>query len=156
MTLHLETEVAADFRAVFAGFNRDLFEALNPPGLPVRLLRFDGSREGDVVEIGFPFGLKWRSLIVEDGASNAEMYFVDEGVELPFPLKSWRHQHRIQKIEDGRSRIVDHIEYSTGSGILDRLIYPAMYAQFAYRKPIYRRWFSRKTTTDRPAETAGS
>lgn len=128
-----------------AGFTRALFVALAPPFPKLVLHRFDGSQQGDVVEIELKTGLKnlhWTSLITADGIRpDGTHFFIDEGQTLPPPLRRWRHQHLVEPGPGGGSVIVDDLEYSTGRPWLDVLLWPAMWAQFAWRKPIYKRWF---------------
>ena len=128
-----------------AGFTRALFVALAPPFPKLRVLRFDGCRTGDKVEIELDTLIKrlcWTSLITDDGVRpDGTHFFVDEGQTLPPPLRYWQHQHRIEPGPAGGSVIVDDLEYRTASRWLDAVLYPAMWAQFAWRKPIYQRWF---------------
>ena len=145
MRVLLRTAVARPPAEVMAGFTRALFVALAPPFPRLRLLRFDGCRTGDRVEIELDTLVKrlpWTSLIVDNGQlEDGTLFFVDEGQTLPPPLRYWRHRHLIQPGPNGGSIIVDNLEYRTASPVLDALLYPAMWAQFAWRKPIYRRWF---------------
>lgn len=145
MRLKIVTPVQQDPEQVMKGFNQDLFTALAPPFPPVKLLRFDGSETGHVVslELNFIFFKQvWTSHIIDHG-SNAELtYFIDKGVKLPFFLRSWRHEHKIAKAPQG-SHIIDQITYTTGTLITDWLMYPAMWVQFAYRKPIYKKQFKK-------------
>ncbi|MBH8558733.1 SRPBCC family protein [Hymenobacter negativus] len=145
MHVTLRTAVTQPPAAVMAGFTRELFVALAPPFPRLRLLRFDGCRTGDRVEIELDTLVKrlpWTSLIVDDGVQpDGTHFFVDEGQILPPPLRFWRHRHLIQPGPKGGSVIVDALEYRTASRLLDVVIYPAMWAQFAWRRPIYRRWF---------------
>lgn len=147
MHLTLRTAVAQPPARVMAGFTRELFVALAPPFPKLRLLRFDGCRTGDRVEIELDTLVKrllWTSLIVDDGQQpDGTLFFVDEGQTLPPPLRSWRHRHLIEPGPQGGSTIVDDLEYYSASPALDALLYPAMWAQFAWRKPIYRRWFGK-------------
>ena len=125
------------------GFNQDLFEKLNPPFPPVRLLRFDGSEKGDVVALELDFLLfkqVWESHIVEHGQTSKEWYFVDEGVKLPFFLRYWQHRHRVVQVGT-HARIIDDITFKTPFLLMDYLFYPIMGLQFLYRKPVYQRVF---------------
>jgi len=70
MHVILRTAVAQPPAQVMAGFTRELFIALAPPFPKLRLLRFDGCRTGDQVEIELDTLVKrllWTSLIVDDG-----------------------------------------------------------------------------------------
>ncbi len=141
MQILIKTPVVADYKVVWEGFNEDLFVALKPVFPPLKLLRFDGSMEGDEVHVQI-FNQRFDALIVEQKELSEEIYFIDEGKQLPFPLKTWRHKHRILKQPKG-SLIIDDIQFSTGSQILDYLIYPGLYFQFTGRRPVYQKLFGK-------------
>jgi len=146
MRIRIQTPVKESYTSVIQRFDRTLFEALTPPGARVELIRFDGSKLGDIVHIrlkllGF-LEADWISDIIEDGITEEEAYFTDKGTQLPFFLASWKHRHIVKKAENG-SIIVDDIEFRTPNRILDYLLYPLLYGQFAYRKPIYRKFFGK-------------
>lgn len=146
MQLHLQTTVKQHYKAVFDAFNKGLFLKLAPPYPRVKLIRFDGSKPGDIVEIEMRTGLschRWTSLITDTSITDTEAYFVDEGQVLPPPLKQWRHKHLVTAAATG-AVIHDIIEYNTGYKLLDAVFYPIMLAQFSYRKPIYKEVFSSK------------
>jgi len=97
-----------------------------------------------VVELNFLlFRQTWESLITADRSTEAEFTFVDEGVRLPFFLKSWRHEHNNSSTSNGGTRITDAIEFTTPTILTDFLFYPILYFQFLYRKPIYRKVFGK-------------
>jgi ligand-binding SRPBCC domain-containing protein len=120
-------------------------------------LRFDGCQRGNVVEIEMHLGplrlARWTSLITEHGLlpDGRGRYFVDEGQELPGPLRYWRHRHLMEARPDGGTDIVEDIEYRTASSVLDQAIYPMMWAQFAWRRPVYRRMFGPPVTAPAPS-----
>ena len=147
MHLVLRFQVAQPPTVVLAGFTQQLFEALAPPFPALRLLRYDGSRPGDVVAIELRAGPKrwrWTSLITAAGTlPDGTRYFVDEGQELPAPLRYWRHRHLVQPGAQGGSVIVEDITFGTGRRWLDWLLRPALWAQFGLRGPVYRRFFGR-------------
>ncbi|RAI95159.1 SRPBCC family protein [Algoriphagus yeomjeoni] len=144
MKINLSTQVNQDYLSVKKGFDETLFTKLSPPFPPVKLARFDGSEVGDLVslELNFIFfKQKWTSEISESKTTEAEYYFVDKGTILPFFLKKWRHKHRI--IKKGNQAIIrDEIEFSAPFGLATLLLYPAIYLQFLYRKPIYKKIFA--------------
>tara|TARA_R110002020_G_scaffold353796_5_gene566641 strand:+ start:506 stop:940 length:435 start_codon:yes stop_codon:yes gene_type:complete len=144
MKIILSTKVNQDYIAVKNGFDETLFSKLNPPFPPVKLLRFDGSEKGDLVSLELNlllFKQEWTSQITKNHTDEKEYYFVDEGVSLPFFLKRWEHKHRI--IKDGSHSIIrDEIEFEGSFGLLTLVLYPALYAQFAFRKPIYKKIFA--------------
>ncbi|WP_425636884.1 SRPBCC family protein [Algoriphagus yeomjeoni] len=144
MKINLSTQVNQDYLSVKNGFDETLFTKLSPPFPPVKLARFDGSEVGDLVslELNFIFfKQKWTSEISESNTTESEYYFVDIGTILPFFLKKWRHKHRI--IKNGNQTIIrDEIDFSAPFGLATILLYPAIYLQFLYRKPIYKKIFA--------------
>lgn len=145
MLLHLKTNVQQDYLSVFEAFDEQLFRKLAPPYPRLKLLRFDGSKPGDVVEVELQTGIKsfrWTSLITEREINDTAAWFVDEGQVVPPPLRSWRHKHLITK-QDSGAIIHDIIDYSTGYRVSDALLYPLMLAAFGMRGPVYRKLFSK-------------
>lgn len=144
MRLTVITGITATPAAIWPMFNRDLFERLAPPFPLVHVLRFDGCRAGDVVEVELNFLLfrqRWVSEITTQCSTEGEISFVDEGRRLPFFLRQWRHHHRLIAVASG-TQLIDDIEYHSGWHLLDLLLYPSIWMQMAYRRPIYRRAFN--------------
>ncbi|OEK07058.1 SRPBCC family protein [Roseivirga misakiensis] len=143
MHVQVVTKVEKPLMDVKAGFNEDLFLQLNPPFPKVRLLRFDGSKKGDFVELELNFLVakqQWVSEITFDHESDKRFEFIDEGVVLPFPFSSWKHHHKL--VSKGKGcEIIDDIEYEAGNKVISFLLYPLLLLQFLYRKPVYRRIF---------------
>lgn len=146
MNILIKTTVGQDYKTVFGKFNEDLFLALKPPFLPLTLRQFDGSMKGDEVKITLGAGFlsqDWDALIVEQVENANEIYFIDKGIKLPFFLKTWRHKHRILKLDNGKSEIIDDIHFTTPLGkVMDIVMYPIMYIQFWMRKPVYKKYFA--------------
>lgn len=145
MKIILSTRVLGHYKKIFQGFDLDLFKALAPPLLPMRILMFEGCEKGDNVklETGLIFKEVWHSVITANNQTDKTIWFVDEGKELPFPLKRWKHQHLLLNQHGLHTDIVDNIEYSTGWLLTDALVYPFLYAMFWYRKPVYKKYFMR-------------
>ncbi len=146
MKIKLRTPVAAPLPAVWRGFDESLFKKLSPPFPPVKLVRFDGSHKGDLVSLELNFILfkqRWTSHIIEQHETENEIYFIDKGVKLPFFLAFWQHKHRLIRSPAGGTIIADEIEYRTPFLLFDYLMYPVMWAQFAYRGPIYKKVFAK-------------
>lgn len=143
MKIRLETKVAGNYLKVMDRFDLDLFNALKPKGANMEVVKFTGSKKGDVVEIQFhsPIKTKWISNITEDGSDDSMAYFIDEGSVLPFPIKKWKHKHIVEKINEDESLIVDDIYFSTGFILFDVLIYPGVLLGFLPRKKVYRGYF---------------
>ncbi|PKV67276.1 SRPBCC family protein [Pontibacter ramchanderi] len=143
MRLHLQTTVQQDYLSVFHAFDEQLFRKLAPPYPRLKLLRFDGSAPGDVVAVELQTGIRsfrWTSLITAREITDTEAWFVDEGQEVPPPLRSWRHKHLVTQHGNG-AVIHDIIDYSTGHKVLDIILYPLMRATFGMRGPVYRKVF---------------
>jgi ligand-binding SRPBCC domain-containing protein len=149
MKLLLKTPISNDLASTFSLFNEDLFKALKPPIISLKVDRFDGCHKGDEVhlEIGLgPLKQKWVSLITDDKVHEDVCYFIDEGTKLPPPLTYWKHIHRIVKVDNNNCVIEDDITFSSGNTVLDALLYPVMYAQFALRAPIYKKLLNRSSS----------
>jgi len=145
MKLKIQTLVEQDLDTVWNGFTEELFLKLSPPFPPVNLLRFDGSIKGDkvILELNFIlFKQVWESLITDNGSTEEEIFFIDKGIKLPFFLKTWNHRHRLIKAEEG-TIIADEIEFTAPIPGMELLLYPTLWLQFAYRKPIYKSFFSK-------------
>lgn len=147
MKIKLKTNVERAVSEVFAGFNEDLFQALNPPFPPVRVLRFDGCQlhhETHLLLDFIFFKQKWISINTDYSYQAKEIFFVDEGKQLPFFLKYWKHKHLITIDSAQKTCIIDDITFKSPFFLLDLLLYPIMWLQFALRKPIYKKYFSSK------------
>ena len=145
MQLHLKTNVRQNYKQVFDAFDEQLFRKLAPPYPTLKLIRFDGSEPGDVVEVELQTGIKpfrWTSLITKRTITDTEAWFIDEGQILPPPLKVWHHKHLVTANGTGTT-IHDIINYSTGSKLFDLILYPLMLAAFGLRKPVYGKVFGR-------------
>lgn len=139
----IATEVETGIKEVFRKFDLPLFKKLQPPVFKIKVKRFDGCLEGDIIDIEIStFGIRqrWYGIVTRFSESEELIRFTDEGLELPGVLKKWKHNHMISKLGSG-SLISDDISYSTGNCILDKLIYPFLYLQFYYRKKIYKEYF---------------
>jgi len=143
LKIRLETEVDGHYLEVIEKFDLKLFEALKPTFGKMKVEEFTGSKKGDIVRLAFlsPVKTEWVSDIVEDGADDKEAYFIDEGRILPFPLSFWRHKHIVQKVSEGRSRIIDDMSFMGINIFFTLFLYPAIYIVFYPRKNIYRKYF---------------
>lgn len=146
MKLTLRTAVRQPMAQVWAGFDRALFDKLSPPFPPVEVVRFDGCMKNDTVILRLNFLFfkqNWTSRIIDQRATPTEIFFVDEGTQLPFFLAYWHHHHRlIADPATGGTTVADEITFRTPTRLTDYLFWPLLWVQFAYRKPIYRRVFS--------------
>jgi ligand-binding SRPBCC domain-containing protein len=110
----------------------------------MNLIRFDGCKVGDEVhlETGLP-GLmqKWVSVITDESETDQEWFFVDEGRVLPFPLKNWKHTHRVLRDESGGAVIRDEIEFHCANRVIEFCMAPALWAAFSVRPRRYQEIF---------------
>lgn len=141
MKIKISTPINKNYREVFKLFNLNLFEALKPPGVKLVVERFDGCKKGDEVHLKVA-GQRWISHITDYVENADEIYFVDIGAVVPPPLTKWKHIHRIERTGEHSCSVIDDIEYSTGNSFTDKIIYPALYAMFKMRQPIYKRELS--------------
>jgi ligand-binding SRPBCC domain-containing protein len=143
VNIKISTKVNQSLLKVWEGFNLELFSKLAPPFPPVVVKEFGGCLKGDKVHLELNFILfkqDWISDIVDQKRTESEIYFIDEGIKLPFFLKYWQHRHRLVKDNQG-TLIIDDITFKTPTILTDFLFYPLMYLQFLYRKPIYKKVF---------------
>ncbi len=143
MQIYISTKVKGRHEDIMEQFDRDLFEALEPPVGKMEIVEFTGSKTGDKVHLRFlsPIKADWVSKITEDYQDKDQSYFIDVGTELPWPLKQWRHKHIVRQLTENSAEIIDQISFSSGSKPLDIMIYPILYGMFSLRKPIYKRFF---------------
>ncbi|WP_421977414.1 SRPBCC family protein [Roseivirga seohaensis] len=146
MKIKISTKVEQDLTNVKDGFNESLFIRLSPPFPKVELNRYDGCKSGDIVGLTLNFFLfkqEWISKIIDQTETEQRFDFIDIGIKLPVFFNSWKHKHIMEQQEAG-TMIVDDIEYSTPFLLLNYILYPLIYFQFLYRKPIYRKWFKKR------------
>ncbi|NBX92461.1 MAG: hypothetical protein EB120_06850 [Proteobacteria bacterium] len=144
MKLYFEAKVKSGIPEIKDRFNKELFLKLAPPGLVLKLDRFDGCEEGNEVHLrmGLPGILqKWVSKITFASTTPAKWVFVDEGTVLPFPFKSWCHEHSVTQITDSVSLISDSINYDCGNSLLNTLIWGPLWLSFRIRPKVYQKEF---------------
>lgn len=143
MKIIFETPVHLPFEKVRDQFDQKLFTYLAPPLIPFSIKRFDGCKKGDEVHIELGKGItqKWISVMTYEETNAQGWSFIDEGKVLPWPLKSWKHHHRVDKVSDTECKIVDDIEYECSPGILTPVIKPFLWSIFAIRPERYKKFF---------------
>jgi ligand-binding SRPBCC domain-containing protein len=142
--IYFNTVVQKDLKTVKAGFTKDLFKALKPPGVSLEIEKFDGCTVGSEVHlkiksVGPP--QKWVSLITEEKNDADQWYFIDEGRVLPWPLTSWKHVHRVIAIDEKSSSIIDDITYECAHPLVSVIFYPALWFSFSFRPARYKTFF---------------
>ncbi|MBL0911400.1 MAG: hypothetical protein IBJ09_03425 [Bacteroidia bacterium] len=125
-------------------FDRQLFLALNPPGIRVFLEDFTGNTTGSEISMRICWGPwylgYWRSLVVNHRFSEEHCSFTDEGIMLPFPLNYWRHDHIVTRVGE-HTYIIDDIHFKCRWKWLNFFLYPVFWLQFFYRRGIYQKHF---------------
>jgi len=145
MQILIKTRVDGNFVEVSNRFDGKLFEYLSAPFPKLNILHFGGCETGDVVrlELNFLFFKEiWTSVIISRKQSEKGIYFIDEGRELPFFITYWNHKHKIDKISDTESEIVDEIEFQSHNMLFTILSYPFLWLQFYQRKKKYKNYFN--------------
>lgn len=149
MNIRLKTKVDGNYKLVMEQFDRKLFEALKPKHGKMEIVKFTGSKKGDIVHLKFlsPIKTEWISEIVEDGENEKEAFFIDEGIQLPFPISFWKHQHIVQKLTDDSSYIIDDMTFKGVNSLFTLLLYPILYIAFYPRKKVYQSYFKKVKPT---------
>lgn len=147
MKILFETHIQRPFQEVRDGFNQQLFNELKPPGAKVDVLRFDGCKTGDEIHLDLHVltsTKRWVSLITDDKTTDEGWYFVDEGKLLPWPLSSWRHVHRVQKLNDTSCKIIDDIHYQCSPEYITPFVAPVLWLAFSIRPYRYKQYFGKR------------
>lgn len=146
MKIHLVTSISKDYKEVYQSFNKDLFEFISPVFPKIKVVRFDGSKKGDLVvlKFGFPLYKKWVSEITEDGENEEACFFIDEGRKLPPGIIYWKHKHLVQKTGSNTCEIIDAIEFKSWNKFFSILFYPMIYISFYSRKKLCAKFFTSK------------
>jgi uncharacterized protein (TIGR01777 family) len=96
------------------------FRRLAPPWQKMKVLEESGNVTGGRVAFDVWFGPLKRRWVAEMGSAVPGRQFVDRQVEGPFA--SWEHVHRFVPIDEGRSELIDHVEYSLPAGGLTDIV----------------------------------
>lgn len=144
MKLHFETAISLPFLEIKPKFDRELFAYLKPPAVEVEVERFDGCLKGDEIHLQIKLlgnKQKWVSLITQEETTDEHWLFVDEGKVLPWPISSWRHIHKVQKVDEQNSKIIDDITYECKPQSLGFFAAPMLWLSFAIRPYKYQQYF---------------
>jgi len=106
---------------------------------PVKIIEWKGTSDGEVAHMRFWF-FGWKNFKVEhcDNFEDENSFsFKDQGLELPFDLNQWVHEHIV--ITRGNNiEIIDKINFSGNNKILALLLYPILILPIFVRKVLYR------------------
>jgi hypothetical protein len=145
MRIRIVSSVDKDFLEVFEGFSAELFEHLAPKG-QLKLLRFDGCKTGDLIEIQFlkPIKTLWVSEVTEHHISDEKAYFIDQAAKPPYGLTKWKHQHIVKKTGQKTCEIIDEIDYKGANWLITCIHFLPLYFSFYQRKVKYVSFFMKK------------
>jgi uncharacterized protein len=90
------------------------FRRLAPPWQKLNVLEESGDVTGGRVAFDVWFGPLRRHWVAEMGSAVSGRQFVDRQLEGPFA--AWEHVHRFVPIDEGRSELIDHVEYRLPAG----------------------------------------
>ena len=90
------------------------FRRLAPPWQKMRVIEETGDVTAGRVAFDVWFGPVKRHWVAEMGSAMPGRQFVDRQLEGPFA--SWEHVHRFVPVDEGKSELLDHIEYSLPAG----------------------------------------
>jgi uncharacterized protein (TIGR01777 family) len=90
------------------------FRRLAPPWQKLEVLEQSGDVTGGRVAFDVWFGPVRRHWVAEMGSAMPGRQFVDRQLEGPFA--SWEHVHRFVPIDEGKSELLDHVEYHLPAG----------------------------------------
>lgn len=144
MKILFETPIDRPFLEVRDGFNQKLFEALKPPGVALEVERFDGCKKGDEFALNISMLGKtqsWQGLVTQDETTSEHWFFVDEGKVLPWPLTKWKHIHKVVKVTENTSKIIDDISFECATPWLLPFVAPGLWLSFAIRPYKYQQYF---------------
>jgi uncharacterized protein len=96
------------------------FRRLAPPWQRLEVREESGDVTAGRVAFDVWFGPVKRHWVADMGSALPGRQFVDRQVEGPFA--SWEHVHRFVPIDEGRSELIDHVEYSLPAGGLTDLV----------------------------------
>lgn len=134
-----------DPQTVYGVFNDRLLTALSPPLAKPLTKQYGGNRPGDRLHfvLRTPLGAKdWTGQVTEESRTESEIYFVDEGHQMPFGITRWKHKHRLIKTSFG-TQIRDEVQFDAKNSLLAVFLFPAIWLQFLYRKPLYEKTIKR-------------
>lgn len=127
-------------------FDFDLLRELSPPLMKPHALIYEGNRPGSRIHfrLATPSGVKnWIGKIDGYGESENEIWFSDEGIEIPFGIKTWKHKHRLMKTDYG-TIIRDEVEVEFIRPWTALFKLPGIWLQFIYRKTLYEKIITRR------------
>ncbi len=143
MRIRIKTRgIKGEYRKVFSHFDERLFDRLLPPKWVAEVEKYEGNKLGDRVIINFkkPVKGQLKVEILSKDITSKQAFFMDEGLNMPFGIKYWRHFHRVFAKGD-ESVIVDDIHFSFNNRLKDMIAYPIIKFIFKRRCKVYKAYF---------------
>lgn len=131
-----------NFEKVSEGFHDIKFVEFLTQSQPVKIIEWTGIQNGRNAHFKLWF-FGWRNFKVSHEAykkNNKMLYFIDRGIDLPFGLSSWEHQHIVEKEKD-IVLVKDIVNYSHPSKFIGILLYPMLVFPIIIRKILYKLYF---------------
>jgi len=130
------TEVAAPLQNVIDFYwNPRALKTLTPPPIIVQFHMVQPMREGSVVDFSLWFGLMPVRWVAVHHDIEPQAGFTDSMMRGPF--EAWVHQHRFEKVDANRTRILDTIDALPGTppfwGPISKFMWRNLPTLFAYR-----------------------
>ncbi|MBM3919702.1 MAG: hypothetical protein FJ347_00580 [Sphingomonadales bacterium] len=143
MRISLKTAVNCSFEKVRDGFDRNLLETLNPPGISLKIEQFDGIYAGANMRMRVESLLNstlWTGTITQVCSKHHFWCFIDVGHILPAGLENWKHIHAVVR-KNNQTLIYDRVYFSGKNCFFTTFWYPAIWFMLFIRKPRYRKYF---------------
>ena len=109
---------------------------------PIKIIEWSGIEVGKIAYFKLWF-FGWRNFKVahtEYQADDNHLFFVDEGIDLPLGISSWKHNHRV--IKDKNNTIIeDSLSFSHVNNYMGYILFPILIFPILIRKILYRIYF---------------
>lgn len=106
---------------------------------PVKIIDWEGIFDGATAHMSFWF-FGWKDFKVKHSDNfkdNDSFSFKDQGLDLPFGLNKWVHEHIV--VKRGKNiEIIDKIIFSGNNKFLALIVYPILIAPIFFRKVLYK------------------
>lgn len=131
-TFYYKTTLEASLPNVwrFFSINENLTRVTGFPKVTVNGDRY--LYEGALIDLSLQFmfiKVRWKGVVSE---VVDDVYFVDEGRDIPFPFQSWRHVHAFKAVSGSETAMIDQVTY--GSSLPPFLVNFLLSRMFADRK----------------------
>ena len=143
MAFHQKTILKnIDSEDVIQCFHSKEFIKFLTAGQPVKIHEWSGIDNNKQAAFSFWFfGWRHMSVVHENyNCSKDYLSFEDIGIDLPFGLKSWKHNHIVKPYESG-SVIIDKVYIGEKKSLKTFFIYSIMLFPIIIRKITYKIWF---------------